>query len=382
MFADLNIVSAILILIVIVSCLYGMFRGASGSARHLFFFIVSGASALISIALAAYLARSLSPLAQRWLTAREIVVPDRALRVWEQFYYTLVTALRDFSLLRFAVIFILLYLLIRMILDMFGNWGAHRFSPEPTADAAQRAGLFSRVIGALIGTVIGAGRSIMAIALLFVVVSLYPQLWISDYIKESSVYSRGAALVVEPLTGRWMKEQLPVLTKAAEQEFQAVLQRKYEVIDHAIPDDIALAAGSVTDGAKSDEQKARRLYDWVGTRIRYDWDKVRAYEERGEWKEQTPQHTFDSREGVCIDYARLYAVMARSVGLQVKVVTGLGYDGNGGFGAHAWNEVYLSERNEWVPLDPTWAGAGDWFDPPGFYDTHRKDAYYSTLDSA
>ncbi|MNR04313.1 Transglutaminase-like superfamily protein [compost metagenome] len=104
------------------------------------------------------------------------------------------------------------------------------------------------------------------------------------------------------------------------------------------------------------------LYSWVGTRVQYDWNKVKLYEEQRIWKEQTPEDTFNTKEGVCIDYSRLYAQMARSVGLDVKVVTGLGYDGQGGYGPHAWNEVYLRETNKWVPLDSTWVASGaNWF---------------------
>ena len=83
----------------------------------------------------------------------------------------------------------------------------------------------------------------------------------------------------------------------------------------------------MTKNAGSDEKKARALYDWVGTRIAYDWDKADNYEEHGIWKEQTPTETFDTRKGVCIDVARLYAVMARAAGLEVRVVTGLGATG-------------------------------------------------------
>ena len=115
------------------------------------------------------------------------------------------------------------------------------------------------------------------------------------------------------------------------------------------------------------------MYDWVGSRVVYDYIKVEDYEGKGIWHEQNPQMTFDTKRGVCIDYSRLYAVMARSQGLQVKVVTGLGYDGRGSYGPHAWNEVYLSEKNKWIPLDTTWAGSGDWFNPPAFSDTHIED---------
>jgi transglutaminase-like putative cysteine protease len=71
----------------------------------------------------------------------------------------------------------------------------------------------------------------------------------------------------------------------------------------------------------------------------------------------------------------LYALMARSAGLDVKVVTGLGYDGQGSYGPHAWNEVYLKETERWVPLDSTWvASGGNWFNPPNFDQTHIKEA--------
>lgn len=56
--------------------------------------------------------------------------------------------------------------------------------------------------------------------------------------------------------------------------------------------------------------------------------------------------------------------MARSIGLEVRVVTGLGYDGRGGYGPHAWNEVYLNDSSKWVPLDSTWVSSGgNWFNP-------------------
>ncbi|GJM72735.1 hypothetical protein HMSSN036_49510 [Paenibacillus macerans] len=66
-------------------------------------------------------------------------------------------------------------------------------------------------------------------------------------------------------------------------------------------------------------------------------------------------------------------MMARSQGLDVKVITGLGYDGQGGYGPHAWNEVFLSAQNAWIPLDATWAQSGDWFNPPAFSETHIPD---------
>ena len=196
--------------------------------------------------------------------------------------------------------------------------------------------------------------------------------WMDEEVLEAFV-NAVAAQSLEPLAGEALHTRLPVLTETISAEMGDILRRRYEVIDNQVPDDIAGAAAEIAGGASGDEEKARLLYDWVGSRIVYDYDKADNYIQRGIWKEQTPQDTFDSRLGVCIDYARLYAVMARSQGLEVRVVTGLGYDGRGGYGSHAWNEVFVGEREAWIPLDPTWAGSGNWFNPPDFDETHIKE---------
>jgi hypothetical protein len=293
---------------------------------------------------------------------------------WEQVYYTIVTAIRDFPLMRFAVLFIISYWLIRTVLGLLSAFLLGGSSLDRAAfGGGGKASFLSRITGACIGTVIGTARCLMVIVLLFIVVTLFPNSNFSQYVQASAVYQQGARTVIEPLTGDLIKEKLPVFTRSVEAELNGILQRKYEVIDANVPQDIEMAAANVTEGAKTDKEKARRLYDWVGSRVSYDYDKVKDYEEQGNWHEQTPQMTFDTKRGVCIDYSRLYAVMARSQGLQVKVVTGLGYDGRGGYGPHAWNEVYLTEENKWIPLDSTWARSGDWFNPPAFNDTHVPD---------
>ncbi len=275
--------------------------------------------------------------------------------------------------MRFAVLFVISYCIIRFLISwltvlIFGGRAA-LFDPGKRKSAS----MLSRLSGAGIGALIGLARCIVVVALLFIYVSLYPSNSISRYVEASPIYKEGAQTVMEPLSGHLVKDKLPVFTKAVEKELGGIMQRKYEVIDHAIPDDIDLAAAEVVNGANTDEEKARRLYTWVGSRVTYDHNKVDDYEQKGIWHEQNPQDTFDTKRGVCIDYARLYAVMARSQGLKVHVITGQGYNGQGAYGPHAWNEVFLSEKQKWIPLDSTWAQSGDWFNPPKFAETHIKE---------
>ncbi|WP_150268928.1 transglutaminase domain-containing protein [Paenibacillus tepidiphilus] len=366
-----DIISIILLLVVLFSLVQGWSRGFARAAGGLFGLLGSGLLAAASLALAIPAAVYLSPAAGSW--AEGVQLPDGTLSGWQQVYYTAVSVLAGSPVVRFLLILLLAYMLIRLMLGLLfmllpfslprstGRWQGRR----PTS--------LSRLSGAVIGLALGLVRGLVVVFILYLGVALSPDSGFSRYVESSPLYRQSAAAVFEPLGVEQVRGKLPVLTEAVSAEMNDILRRKYEVIDHAISPDIEGAAADIAGAAGSDEEKARQLYDWVGSRISYDYDKAENYVQNRIWKEQTPQDTFDTRLGVCIDYARLYAVMARSQGLQVRVVTGVGYDGQGGTGAHAWNEVYLSEQQVWIPLDSTWAGSGDWFNNQDFADTHVKE---------
>jgi hypothetical protein len=371
-----NWITGLLIAVLVLSVLQGAKRGAAGSSRQLLALGLEGAGTAISILVAWRLAQWASPLAGDWLISLNIVIPSGELNVWQQLYYTFITSLRDFSLMRGAILFVIAYSSIKGLLNRIAlpllnvRLGDAMRSPEQ-ASASRWA---SAAVGGAIGVATGAVRGLLLIAGLMVVGALFPDSAVSAQAAKSPLYRQGAERVITPLTGN-MLSRLPVFTQSVQAEMDQILKRKYEVLDAHVPEDVASAALEITAGKETDEEKAKALYQWVGTRVKYDWEKVRLYEEKRIWKEQTPEDTFTTRTGVCIDYSRLYASMARTVGLDVKVVTGLGSDGRGGTGSHAWNEVYLAEKQTWVPLDSTWVSSGgNWFNPADFYKTHIKEA--------
>lgn len=367
---DTNLVTWIILAVVAFSLFQGFRRGASGSVKQLLVFLVGAVVAVTAVILAAWAASSASPHLQIWLTDRNIGRPEPDANFFAQFGYTAITGLRDLPLFRFAVLFLVFHTVIRVLTGLATRVLASVIS-FPFA-IVPGGGAVSRSFGGIIGTALGTGRALLFTAILFAYCALFPQGPMTDYIQQSGLYREAAAQVIRPATGGLIEERLPVFARAMSGELDQLWLKRYDIIDAELPEDIVQAAVSVTEGKDGEQAKARALYDWVGSRIAYDDDKVKAYEERGDWLEQNPEHTFETRKGVCIDYARLYAAMARAVGLDVRVVTGLGYDGRGGYGAHAWNEVYLTEQDRWISLDSTWAKTGDWFDSPGFTDTHIR----------
>ncbi|WP_411343678.1 transglutaminase-like domain-containing protein [Paenibacillus sp. WLX1005] len=372
---DSSFVSCLLYVIVLISVLQGVRSGASRSAGRLFSWAGRTLLTVLALLLAAPFALFVSPYVQSWAEQVSNSVPDGNLQWWWEMYYSAIYLISEFSLLRFAVLFMLSYVIANITFSLLAVLLIpERLRRGPVPTEGRRSGWLSRILGGLVGLLNGVLRGAIVIVILFIAVSLYPNNKWSSYVEASSLYNGTVKSVVQPLTGSFVKNTLPVFTSAVEQELTGIFQRKYDVVDRSIPDNIEQAAAEIVGTTTDTETKAKLLYDWVGSRVSYDYGKVADYEQRGVWHEQTPEDTFETKLGVCIDYARLYAVMARSQGIDVRVVTGLGYNGQGGYGPHAWNQVYVPSSGQWIPLDPTWASAGNWFNPPKFAETHVEQS--------
>ncbi len=365
---------------------------------------------LVSIYLAWQIADWLSPLVRDGLARFDLPVPPVDAGTFERTWKLLLQAVRDFGLLRFGMLFLLVYLLIDRPISRLALWTV-RFLPfqrerqdsigrddadeeedddedededeqvdeqqskRPRRHPKQRFSVMRwlhSMAGGFVGLIIGGWRALVMITFLFVTLVLFPAAPFVNYVQQSAVYQLGAGQIIAPFSGDFIENKVPVWTEQLEAQLQELFTQKYAWMDADIPADLASAASVITERYETSDEQAEALYRWIGSRISYDWEKVRRYEADGTWLEQTPEDTFRTRKGVCIDYARLYAVMARAIDLEVRIVTGLGYDGRGGYGPHAWNEVRLAD-GQWVPLDATWHSSGkNWFNPPDFEETHVR----------
>ncbi|WP_026886127.1 transglutaminase-like domain-containing protein [Clostridium beijerinckii] len=123
-------------------------------------------------------------------------------------------------------------------------------------------------------------------------------------------------------------------------------------------------ATKLTQGAKSDREKAKILYSWIGSNIKYDNEKAQEVLSGGD-AQKMPESgaipAFGSKTGICFDKACLYVAMSRAVNLKVRLLGGQAYDGEQYVG-HAWNQVYLEDENKWINVDTTFYDGGNYFD--------------------
>nr|WP_315024421.1 transglutaminase domain-containing protein [uncultured Aminipila sp.] len=217
----------------------------------------------------------------------------------------------------------------------------------------------------------------------------------SDYINHSSAYEIINKKFLQPILSTDIAKKLPVLindsfNKAAEDftpannengvnpNYWKVPVIKYfngVTLEEAVKSnsEIDNMAKEIVGTEKNDNIKAYRLYQWISQNIQYDDNKAEVIV-------KTPSHvnsgsivTFTEKEGVCFDYSCLYVSMCRSVGLKVRFVTGLGYNGIE-WGDHAWNQVYDSDEQRWINVDTTFGNSGsDYFDNADFATNHKYD---------
>jgi hypothetical protein len=129
---------------------------------------------------------------------------------------------------------------------------------------------------------------------------------------------------------------------------------------------------TITKGCKTDREKARKIYEWIGKNIEYDNNKAEKVLENDFSNRSGAIPTFETKKGICFDYSCLYVAMCREVGLKVRIVTGKGFNGLV-WVSHAWNSVYLANENKWINVDNTFYKGGDYFDSKKFSADHREE---------
>ncbi|UQZ82976.1 Transglutaminase-like superfamily protein [Paenibacillus konkukensis] len=108
----------------------------------------------------------------------------------------------------------------------------------------------------------------------------------------------------------------------------------------------------LTEDAVTDKEKAEAIYSYITHTIRYDNEKARSVTTAYLPDLDT---VYDTAEGICYDYAALFAAMARSQHIPTRLVMGYAADAPDVY--HAWNQIYLQDSGQWVTIDTTYDAA-------------------------
>ena len=124
-------------------------------------------------------------------------------------------------------------------------------------------------------------------------------------------------------------------------------------------------AKKITQGKKTNRQKAKAIYRFVATYMNYDMQKLRN--DGFDWNDSALK-SLQTRKGVCQDYVFLGLSLLRSLEIPSRFV-----EGEAGNQRHAWIEVLID--GEWITMDPTW-GSG-YITPGGSFVKRYDERYFN-----
>jgi hypothetical protein len=214
----------------------------------------------------------------------------------------------------------------------------------------------------------------------------------SAFLEDSKAYNYLCKEIVIPATNSTVAKQLPnilnnsfkVVVKDAESKdiansiVDSATNKRVIVYYNGVTLDEGIKSNSKIDsfakelGSKgaASKDKAKLIYNWVGSNIDYDYDKADRVLSNDFNIKSGAIPTYQTKQGICFDYACLYAAMARANGLKVRIMTGEGFNGVS-WVSHAWNEVYIPEEDKWYKVDPTFYKGGNYFNSRRFDMDHR-----------
>ena len=292
------------------------------------------------------------------------------------------------------IVTLLLYLLITLLFNLINSVTIFPILEGIESAISRSSNMIRRVFGGVFQFP-KAICNVLIITLIINILSIYVGTEpIDKYLKKSNLYNYVSSRVVNPLINSNIAKQLPnildnsfkIVSKpkgkstnspnsntGKDNNANTIIYYNGVTLEDGVTSDneIDKTAVSITEKYGSDRQKSRAIYDWVGSKIDYDYDKANKVLRNDFNVSSGAIPTFKSKSGICFDYSCLYVAMSRAVGLKVRLVTGEGYNGSSWIG-HAWNEVYLSEEHKWVNVDTTFYKGGNYFDSLKFKNDHRK----------
>lgn len=212
---------------------------------------------------------------------------------------------------------------------------------------------------------------------------------VNPYLQYSEAYRYICKQVIIPVTKSKLAKKLPdilnnsfkIAVKETEnQENGNSIENKVNVVyyngvtlDEGVKsnNEIDSFAKKLCAGKSTPEKKAKTIYFWIGQNISYDDDKALSVVRNDFDVKSGAISTFRTRKGICFDYACLYVAMCRADKIKVRLVTGEGFNGVS-WVSHAWNQVYIPEKNEWINVDTTFYKGGDYFNSKRFNIDHKN----------
>jgi len=234
-----------------------------------------------------------------------------------------------------------------------------------------------------LGTLFQLPRAFIYLLVISFVLNIFSMFYkdqeIDKYLQQSKLYNSICKEVVIPITKSTIAKQLPNIINNSFKiqikninEPNSIVYYNGITIEEGVKSNVNIDnyAKQIVTSQKDTYNSAKKLYNWVGQNIDYDSEKANLILNNNFRIRSGAIPTFETKKGICFDYACLYVAMCRANNIKVRLITGDGFNGVSWVG-HAWNQVYVAKENRWINVDTTFSKGGNYFDTQRFNLDHK-----------
>lgn len=247
----------------------------------------------------------------------------------------------------------------------------------------------SNTIKRFISSIFEIPRAVCVIILLAVLFNIAAYMNINaqfnDYLSRSEIYNYICRDIIVPIANSKLARQIPNIinnsikievkeaAKTIGDSDRIIIYYNGITLDEGIQSNEAIDnfARALVADADSEYEKAKIIYEWIGRNLEYDDEKARKILSNDFSVKSGAIAAYNEKKGICFDYTCLYVAMCRAVNLDVRMITGEGFNGISWI-SHAWNQVLVDGK--WINVDTTFYKGGNYFDSSRFGLDHRNSS--------
>ncbi|WP_139904317.1 transglutaminase domain-containing protein [Clostridium thermarum] len=260
----------------------------------------------------------------------------------------------------------------------------------PFLDVLERAlGHKSNTIKRFISSIFEIPRAICVTILLAVLFNIAAFMNLNaqfnDYLSRSEIYNYICKDIIVPIANSKLARQIPnIINNSIKIEVKeaaksiggsdsVIIYYNGITLDEGIQSNEAIDsfARSLVADVDSEYEKAKIIYEWIGRNLEYDNEKATRILNNDFSVKSGAIAAYNEKKGICFDYTCLYIAMCRAVNLDVRMITGEGFNGVSWI-THAWNQVLV--YGKWINVDTTFYKGGNYFDSSRFGLDHRNSS--------
>lgn len=280
------------------------------------------------------------------------------------------------------IIIVLTYMILLGLVNILNKISFYPILSGIEKGLKEKSSISKRLLGLIFQIPRGISYVIIGVFVLNIYFGFAKTPKLDIYLESSQPYKYVNENVISKISDSEIGKKIPellsdsfkVVIKKADSSNKELIYYNGVTLDEGIKsnEEIDAMGRKLVSGQKGTKEKGKIIYKWIGSNINYDNEKAERILSNNFKDKSGAIIAFNTKRGICFDYACLYVAMCRANNIKVRLITGEGYNGESWIG-HAWNQIYIENEDKWINVDPTFYAGGNYYNSARFLIDHRNE---------